>query len=161
MIKKLFLVFTLVLCLVTNSVVAFAAEPVTNPATVSDEEILVIDFETQSISTRAGEFIGTFSNGTCTISGLPDYGGYRIIQLNNVPGTRIKCKISGNPNMHYRLEYMPVINSSALYVSEGVLGNGSTTPTTNLGYTGRYFVTLFAYSGYTNAQTLTLTFTSW
>lgn len=153
--KKISIMLVLVLCLVMNSVVAFAAED-----TSTSDNVIVVDFAEQTV-TRSGEFAGSFSGGTCTITGIPDYGGNNIIFLRNVPGKNINCKISGNPNMHYRLEYLYSGFPATTYVSGGVLGNGSTTPTTKLGYTGNYYVTVFAYSGSTNAQKLTLKFTSW
>lgn len=168
MFKRLSIALMVALCLVMNSVVAFAAPvnatevniPTKNNEVSNMENVMVIDFEDQSVRAM-GDFIGTFNGDTCVINNVPDYGGYCLILLKNVPGKNITCTVSGNPYLHYRMEYLHSGFPEITYVGEGVLGDGSTTPVTKLGYTGNYYVSVCPYSGHTNAQKLTLTFRAW
>lgn len=154
MYKKISIALILVVCLVMNSVVAFAASP--NEMDAS-EEVAV----TEESSARAA-FIGTFdSNGVCTITGVPNEGGYQILFLQNVPGKNINCTITGNSNLHYELEYMYSGWPATIYTSNQILGNGSTTNTTKLNRTGNYYVSITPYNGSLNAQKITLVFRSW
>ncbi len=156
MYKKISIALILVLCLVMNSAVAFAAAP--NDMKVSEKEVV-----TEENSARA-TFIGTFdSNGVCTITGVPNEGGYQILFLQNVPEKHINCTITGNSNLHYELEflYSGYELFGGVYTSNQILGNGSTTDTITLRKTGGYYVSITPYNGSLNAQKITLVFRSW
>lgn len=154
MCKKFSIVLILVLCLVMNSVVAFAASP--NDMEVSEETTM------EKGAVVLANFSGTFdSNGYCTITNVPNEGGYQILFLQNVPGKNITCTITGNSNLHYELEYTHSGFPAFTYVSNRILGNGSTTSTTKLGFTGNYFVSVMPYDGTLNAKKITLTFHAW
>lgn len=159
MFKKILITLTLTLCLVMNSIVAFAAQPENIDETTPN--ITVIDFESQDVMSARARFYGTFSGGYCTITGIPNEGGANLIYLKNVPGKNITCKISGNSNLHYVLEYLYQGFPALTYKSNEILGNGSITSTTVLGSTGDYLVSVSPYSGYLNGKTLTLVFHAW
>lgn len=161
MFKKTTITLILILCLAMSSIVSFA-QPV-DAAEIPSENALIIDFENQSIyGAKSSDFSGTFNgNGTCTITGVPNTGVYDGIFLQNVPGKNITCTISGNSNLTYTVKYLYSGFPATAYYSNVVRGDGSTTQTTRLGYTGNYYVSIIPYEGGTNGQKLTLVFKSW
>lgn len=143
-------------CLVINSLTAFAATNEVNVETDGNVVIYEIPLSTRGF----GDFWGNFSYGTCKINNVPETGGYCIIKLTNVPGYNIKCTISGSSNLHYELEFLSS-KTGTITTSNQILGNGSTTNTLKLDATGEYYVSVSPYNGSTSGGKLTLTFESW